>query len=63
MQITAKFIHEKTTPGTYRYAETDENGVQRGRGDTEIKIGTVYLKKQLFEGDEPPLRIEVTVDY
>ena len=63
MQITAKFIHEKTTPGTYRYAETDKNGEQRERGDPETMIGTVYLKKQLFKGDEPPLRIEVAVDY
>ena len=51
------FIHEKTTPGAYRYKELDSNGVIA----KQFVVGSIYLRKDVI-GSKPPQKITVTID-
>lgn len=55
MKKVIKLVYEKETPGTFRYKEEpDEN--------EEVVIGTLYIKKRVFEGDTRPEKITVTIE-
>ena len=57
---TVKFNLEKETKGAVRYHEVDADG----NFITDFKagqIGTLYLRKEVFEDDNFPQSIEVSV--
>lgn len=55
MKEVIKLVFEKETPGTFRYKEEPE-------GDNEVVIGTLYIKKGVFEGETKPEEITVTIE-
>lgn len=55
MKEVIKLVFEKETPGTFRYKEQPEEG-------EEVVIGTLYIKKGIFEGTEKPEAITVTIE-
>jgi hypothetical protein len=58
-QITKQFVLERETKGAVRYAELNE------AGDVavieEFAIGTLYLRKRVFNGSDIPERVQVTI--
>ena len=50
----------KETKGAVQYAELDEDGdlVEKLR---DCLVGRLYLRKETFDGDEPPERITVSI--
>lgn len=61
MQVKVNMLFSKETPGTYVYAEADEDGnpIQNKR---ETKIPTLYIRKEAFGADVPET-VTLTVDW
>ncbi len=57
-KIVVQFAMEKTTPGTIRYQEVGTDGAPvKG---TDVKVGTLYIKKATL-GDDIPARLQVEI--
>ena len=56
MKKIINLTYEKETPGTFRFKEEpDEND--------DVVIGTLYIKKRVFEGKTRPESIKVTIEF
>jgi hypothetical protein len=49
------------TKRTFRFAELDDEGNVLPKVDA--LVGTLYIKKSLFEGATPPKHVEMTIDW
>ncbi len=56
---TVKFALERTTKGAIRYQEVDEKGEKVPA--TAIEIGTLYVRKTMFDGRDVPERLVVQI--
>lgn len=55
---TATFVFEKSTKGTHKFMEVDDQSVP-----ARNLTGGIYIVKDVFGGKEPPKEIRVTVEY
>ncbi len=56
------FKHDNhVTKRTFRFEEVDEEGVSKER--EEQIIGKIYIKKKIFDSDEPPKNISVEISW
>lgn len=55
MKNVIKLVFEKETPGTYRYKEEPNE-------NEEVVIGTLYIKKRVFEDETRPEVLTVTIE-
>jgi hypothetical protein len=54
MKLTLRFVQDKETPGTVRYAEQDPDGVDH--------VPTIYIKKSTFPSKKYPQYLTVTIE-
>ena len=62
MKITCTFVKERETKGAVRYQEVDvatNNPLAINEG---AKIGTLYVRKDAFEGNIFPDQLTLTLD-
>lgn len=59
MERTVKFVFDKETKGTVRYAEVADDGGSQVPG--LAVIGTLYIRKSALGGTARPDVLEVTV--
>jgi hypothetical protein len=56
------FVLERETKGAALYKEVDAAGAERQMYDPECVVGSLYVRKQFFNGRTPTQRIGVTVE-
>ena len=61
MKKTFLMAFEKTTPGTNRYMEVDDQGNQLKASDG-ANAPTIYFRKDMFDGGVVPKRLKITVE-
>ena len=62
-KITVKFTREYETKGAVRYNEIDKDGRTTLKpNDPYARIGTLYIRKQAFNGSAIPDNITVTIE-
>lgn len=62
MEIKVKMRLVKTTPGAIQYHEVGKDGEVNGQPNKwGNKIGTLYIRKSAFEGENAPNEIEITI--
>jgi len=59
MNPTIRFRYERSTRNMYRFQEVDVNGDPLDRA--ECTIGTLYIRKRVFEADKPPMFIGIRI--
>jgi len=60
VSVTMKRVKE--TKGAYQYKEIDEDGTVI-EDFTEVKIGSMYLRKDALDGEKGPKTITVSVSW
>jgi hypothetical protein len=59
--LTKEFFLERETKGAARYAELNAAGNIATM--EEFAIGTLYLRKKVFNGSEIPERLTLTINF
>jgi hypothetical protein len=54
-------VHEKTTPGAYRFREIDADGLAVNL--QQAIIGTIYIRKTSIKTPNPPTGFVVTLTF